>query len=259
MSLTTLDLDNSGSLPAADAPDSVLMHWLERYLGRQPIYLDVIELRAALGARAGYRRTFWERLRRLRVAPVDPVTEFLASDEGAQLLRMLGSVAAVLAALATRNPWEGLDGQHPYTEPEPWRDQVRRRIASNGGKVPDRERIRAAQAYADWKLGRRKTSAAIGDDEALEFLASEHAAALNALSLAAVIVFRERLQQARTSEVARRAVLRELSDAGREVLRLLPEMTVYNDAQPAGVWPPEVGGDVPPPPPPTPPSSPKCA
>jgi len=236
----TVDTSN---FPAMDAPDHVLMRWLEGYLGRQPVYLDVIALRDALQRRSRENLSFWQRLRRRRRMNADPVADFLASEEGALLVRMLGGVAAAMAALATPDPWLGIDGRHPYREPEPWRDQVRRRVAINGGKVPPGERLRSVKAYIDWKIQCRQTSRAFDDDEALEFLAPDHAAALNAWSLAAVIALRERLRDPTSSDVVRFRVLEELSTAGREVLRKMPELAGCNQAAPAGVWPPEIASD----------------
>ena len=243
MHLNDFEIVDTGNLPARDAPDHLLIRWLEGSLGRQPIDLDVIALRAALRRRAQENLSFWQRLRQPPHAEADPVADFLASEEGALLVRMLGSLSAAMAALATPDPWLGIDGRHPYREPEPWRDQVRRRVAINGGKVPPSERLRSVKAYVDWKLGCRQTSAALVDDEALEFLAPEHAAALNASSLAAVIALRERLRDPTASDVVRFRVLDELSASGRDVLRKMREMAGCNEAPPAGIWPPETLGD----------------
>lgn len=230
------DLD----IPALDAADYVLVRWLLRRLGRSPSWMEVLTFRAGLQERARRlaRWAWWRRLWR-SAAPrrEDLIADFLRSWEGQILLRLVGGMTALLAQLALSDPWEGFDGRHPHTPRLSRRETLRERVG-RGCSVPVREQAMAVLAYAEWKFSGRPVMARGGIPEATEFLAPIHAAAINAMTGAAVMGICARLRPAGGSEVSRRAVLRELDRAGGEVLCLWPDIGRRGPGAPLGIWPP---------------------
>jgi hypothetical protein len=168
----------------------------------------------------------------------DLVADFLGSWDGQLLLRLLGgSMTALLARLAMPNPWEGFDGCLPRNMPVSRQEALRERVAM-GAPVPERERIRAVLAYADWKLTGEPKMPSGYVPETVEFLAPAHAAAINAMTSAAVVGFCARLRVARFSEVKRRALFGELASAGTEAMRRWPGIERRTSAPSLGFWPP---------------------
>lgn len=245
--LFELAFADDSDIPAANAADHVLVHWLRQRLGRPPSWLEVLALRAGLRERARrlVRWAWWRRLR--HPGPPrreDLVADFLRSWEGQMLFRLLGSMSALLAQLALPDPWEGLDGRHPYAPRLSRRDALRERVVL-GCAVPLREQATAVLAYAEWKLSGQPVVALGCIPEAAEFLAPVHAAAINAMTDTAVMGICARLRRADGGQVARRAVLRELNRAGGEALRLWPGIGRRGPEAPLGIWPPPEDDDDP--------------
>lgn len=230
---------DDADLPAANASDYALVRWLHQRLGSPPSWFEVLALRAGLRERARrlVRWAWWRRLR--RAAPPSReclVADFLRSPEGEMLLRMVGGMTLLLAQLALTDPWYGYDGRHPRAQRQSRREVVLERMA-RGGAVPLREQRAAILAYADWKL------AGLGDIEnvfvaaAVEFLLPTHAAAINSMSVAAVMGICTRLRRPGTGDAGRPTVLRELDHAGAEALRLWPGIGRRVSGPPRGLWP----------------------
>jgi hypothetical protein len=252
---------DDADLPPPDAPDRVLVRWLEARLGRPPAWFEVLELRSLLRALAR-RRTWWawwRRLRPLRLpAREDLVADFLASVEGKLLLRALGgSMAALVAQLLLPNPFGGYDGRHPTASRPTRLERLRDRVAG-GGAVPFWAQGEAATAYAMWKVTGVPVLAPGFMPEMVEFLAPAHAAALNVLSPGAAMTFAARLRAARCSEAGRRAAFGELARIGTEAMDLWPNVARRSATPPLGLWPPAgpEDGAAPPVPTPAPPGGP---
>jgi hypothetical protein len=180
---------DDADIPAPYAADHVLVRWLRQRLGRPPSWLEVLALRAGMRERAR-RRVQWAWWRRLR-CPGSPrqedlVIDFLESLEGQMLFRLLGGMAALLAQLARPDPWEGFDGRHPTAPRLGRREALRERVAL-GCVVPVWEQAAAVLAYAEWKLSGLPVVTRGFVPEAVEFLAPIHAAAINAITAAAVM------------------------------------------------------------------------
>jgi len=171
------------------------------------------------------------------------IADFLRSPEGRMLFRLLGNMAALLAQLARPDSWEGFDGRHPTAPRLGGREALRERVAL-GCAVPVREQAAAVLAYAEWKLSGLPLVARGFIPEAAEFLAPVHAAAINAMTAAAVMGIGPRLRQA-GGDAGRRAVLRELDRVGGEALRLRPDIGRRSPGVPRGIWPPPQDDDGP--------------
>jgi len=235
--------DNT-DLPLPDAPDRVLVRWLEARLGRPPTWFEVLELRFLLRGLAQRRAwwAWWRRLRPLRLpAQEDLVADFLTSVEGQLLLRALGGcMAALVVQLRLPDPFSGYDGRHP-TAPRPTRlERLRERVAG-GGAVPLWAQAEAVTEYATWKVTGVPVLAPSFMPEMVEFLAPAHAAALNVLSPGAAMAFAARLRAARCSEAGRRAALGELARIGTKAMGLWPEVARRSPVSPLGLWPPVSG------------------
>ena len=229
---------DAADIPAPDAADHVLVRWLRRLLGRPPSWLEVLAFRAGLRERARRRvRCAWWRRLRLPAPPrqADLIADFLRSPEGRMLFRLLGDTAALLSQLARPDPWEGFDGRHPTAPRLGRREALRERLAL-GCAVPVREQAAAVLAYAEWKLSGLPVVARGFIPEAVEFLAPAHAAAIDAMTAAAVMGIGARLRQA-DGDAGRRTVLRELDRAGGEALRLFPWIGRRGPGAPLGIWP----------------------
>jgi hypothetical protein len=237
------DLD----VPALEATDHVLVRWLRRRLGRPPSWLEVLAFRAGLRERARRlaRWTWWRRLS-CPAAPrrEDLIVDFLRSGEGQILFRLVGGMTALLAQLVLSDPWAGFDGRHPYTPRLSRKETLRERVAG-GCSVPMREQAMAVLTYTEWKLSGLPMMAQDGIPEAAEFLAPVHAAAINAMTAEAAMGICARLRPAGSSEVGRRAVLRELDRAGGDALRLWPDIGRRGPEAPSGIWPPPEDDDGP--------------
>jgi hypothetical protein len=232
---------DDADVPALNAPDHVLVCWLRVRLGRPPSWLEVLALRAGLRekARRMARWAWWRRLRRA----VPPRRENLAADflrswEGQYLFRMVGGMAALLAQLALPDPWEGFDGRHPTARRLSRQEVLRERVAL-GHAVPVGEQAAAALAYAEWKLSGQPVMPWGYIPEMTEFLAPIHAAAINAMTGAAVMGICARLRKAAGGKAGHRAVLRELDRVGGEALRLWPDIGRRGPEAPLGIWPTE--------------------
>ncbi|APT57022.1 hypothetical protein RGI145_07885 [Roseomonas gilardii] len=236
--------------PPPDAPDRVLVQWLEARLGRLPVWFEVLELRSLL--RALVRRwawwAWWRRFRPLRLpAREDLVADFLALAEGQLLLRALGgSMAALVAQLRLPDPFAGYDGRHPTASRPTRLERLRERVAG-GGAVPLWAQAEAATAYATWKVTGVPVLAPGLMPERVDFLAPAHAAALNVLSPGAAMAFAARLRAARCSEAGRRAALGELARIGTEAMELWPDVARRSATPPLGLWPPAAPEDGAPP------------
>lgn len=250
--LFELAFADDADIPAFDAADHILVRWLRRHLGRSPSWLEVLALRAGLRERTRrLGRWGWWRWRWRRTALAqreDLVADFLQSEEGQILFRLLGGMTALLAQLALADPWEGFDGRHPQS-PRLSRHEVLLERMALGCSVPVREQAMAVLAYANWKLTARPVLAPGCIPEAAEFLGPVRAAAINAMTSVAVMGICARLRRAGGGEVGRRAVLRELDRVGSEALRLWPGIGLRGPGAPLGIWPPpddDDGPDAPP-------------
>ncbi len=227
-------------LPSEAAPDLVLVRWLERHLRRCPSWLEVLELRSLLRslARRRVRWAWWRRLRPLRLpGRGDLVADFLASLEGQFLLRTLdGCMAALTARLELPDPFEGFDGRHPTARRPSRLERLHERIGA-GAPVPPWVLAEAVTAYGSWKVTGVPVLAAGLMPEMTEFLAPAHAAAINAMSPAAVLEAVRRLRAARCSDAGCRAVLRELDQVGAEATRRWPGIDRRCATPPLGLWP----------------------
>ena len=234
-----LAFTDSGDIPAPDAADQVLVRWLRQRLGRPPSWFEVLELRAGLKERARrlVRWAWWRRLRRpVLPEPEHLVADFLRCPEGQILLRMVGSMGALLLQLGLPDPWYGYDARHPQARRLSRRETIRERV-SRGGVVPVREQAAAVLAYAEWKLSCLPVATKDSMPEAVEFLASVHAAAINAMNIAAVMGICACLHRPSGGETGQRAILRELDRVGGEALRLWPGMGRPAPGAPLGLLP----------------------
>ena len=116
------------------------------------------------------------------------------------------------------------------------RDVLRERV-EHGYAVPVREQVAAVLAYAEWKLSGLPVLTSGFVPEVTEFLAPVHAAAVNAMTAAAVMGVCARLSHGNCREAARRAVLRELNHTGGEALRVWPGLARREPGMPTGLWP----------------------
>jgi hypothetical protein len=238
---------DDADIPAPDAADHVLVRWLRQRLGRPPSWLEVLALRAGLRERARrlVRWAWWRRLR--RPGPPrhkDLVADFLRSEEGQILFRLVGGMSALLTQLALPDPWEGFDGRHPRAQRLSRREALRERVAL-GCAVPVREQVAAVLAYAEWKLSGQPVLTRGFIPDAAEFLAPVHAAAANAMTNTAVMGICARLRRANGGEAGQREVLRDLDRAGGEALRLWPGIGRRGPGAPLGLWPPPESDDGP--------------
>jgi hypothetical protein len=233
-------------LPPEDAPDLVLVRWLNSRLGRQPIWMEVLELRFLLRALA-WRRARWRWWRRprplRRPGRDDLVADFLSSGEGQLLLRAVGGgIAALVARLERPDPFEGLDGSHPTATRPTRRERLRERIAI-GAPVPLWSQAGAVTAYATWKVTGVPVLAPGLVPEMVEFLAPDHAAAVNVMAPSAVMEFARRLSPARCSDAGRRIVLAELSRIGTEAMTSWLGAARASETPPLGLWPESPAAD----------------
>jgi len=227
-------------LPAHDAKEVILLRWLREWLGRSPSWYEYLEFRSGLEERRR-RQPWWAWWRRMREPrrPTrgDLITNFLSDWDGQYLLRSIGgSLKELQKLLAGPDPFYGYDGRHPYGQRQTQMERARERI-SRGGSVPTWLQLEAVLAYAEWKLDGAPVLERGFIPELVWYLSPRRAAAINALSPAAVAQILGRLTDPRFGRIEVKSIFSELDFVGARAMVLWPGIQRRGPEAPRGVWP----------------------